>query len=108
MIPQNIIAVLMEWHWYRALLIESYSAQISDSQQFFPGPVQRVAQLIAHSFHNLRVASSNPARVTSRFFFRRGRFMHMPVNTAVRAVRSLFPVQHNKTRSTKGVVWGYM
>ena len=29
---------------------------------------------------------SNPARVTSRFFFLQGRFMHMPVNTAVRAV----------------------
>ena len=44
------------------------------------------AQLVAHSFRNLRVASSNPARVTSRFFFLQGRFMHMPVNTAVRAV----------------------
>ena len=45
-----------------------------------------MVQLVAHSFHNLRVASSNPARVTSRFFFWQGRFMHMPVNTAVRAV----------------------
>ena len=45
-----------------------------------------VVQLVAHSFSNLRVASSNPARVTSRFFFWVGRFMHMPVNTAVRAV----------------------
>ena len=45
-----------------------------------------VAQLVAHSFHNFRAASSNPARVTSRFFFWQGRFMHMPVNTAVRAV----------------------
>ena len=26
-----------------------------------------MVQLVAHSFHNLRVASSNPARVTSRF-----------------------------------------
>ena len=26
-----------------------------------------VAQLVAHSFHNLRVAISNPARVTTRF-----------------------------------------
>ena len=29
----------------------------------------RVVQLAGHSFHNLRVVSSNPARVTSRFFF---------------------------------------
>ena len=43
-------------------------------------------QLVAHSFHNLRVASSNPARATSRLFFWQGRFMHIPVNTAVRAV----------------------
>ena len=46
----------------------------------------RVVPLVAHSFHNLSVPNSNPARVTSRFFFWQGRFMHMPVNTAVRAV----------------------
>ena len=46
----------------------------------------RVVQLVAHSFHNLRVASSNPARVASPFFFWQGKFMHMPVNTAVRMV----------------------
>ena len=45
-----------------------------------------MAQLVAHSFHNLRVASSNPARVTSCFLFWQGSFIHMPVNTAVRAV----------------------
>ena len=45
-----------------------------------------MVQLGAHSFHNLRVASSNPARVTSRFFLWQGRFIHMPVNTAVHAV----------------------
>ena len=46
----------------------------------------RVVQLVAHLFHNLRVASSNPARVSSRFFFWQGRFVHMPVNAAVHAV----------------------
>ena len=46
----------------------------------------RVVQLEVHSFHNRRVASSNPTRVISRFFFWQGRSMHMPVNTAVRAV----------------------
>ena len=44
----------------------------------------RVVQFVEHSFHNLRVASSNPDRVTSRFFSWQGRFMphaseHMPV-----------------------------
>ena len=49
--------------------------------------VQRVwSSWVEHLFHNLRVASSNPARVTSRFFFWQGRFRHMPVNTTVRAV----------------------
>ena len=42
--------------------------------------------LINIIFHNLRIESSNPARITSRFFFWQGRYMHMPVNTAVRAV----------------------
>ena len=32
----------------------------------------RVVQLVAHLFHNLKVASLNPARVTSRFFFWQG------------------------------------
>ena len=45
-----------------------------------------VVQLEAHSFHNLRIASSNPARVASRFFFWQGRLIHTPVNTAVRTV----------------------
>ena len=45
-----------------------------------------MVQLVAYSSHNLRIASSNPDRVTSRFFFWQGTYMHMPVNTAVRAV----------------------
>ena len=45
-----------------------------------------VVQLVAHSFYNLRVANSNPARAAFRFFFEQGRFMHMSVNTAVRVV----------------------
>ena len=46
----------------------------------------RVVQLVAQSLHILSIASSNPARVTSRPFFWKGRLMHTPVNTAVRAV----------------------
>ena len=52
-----------------------------------PACAARVVHLVAYSFDNLRFASSNPARVTSRFFFWQGRFMHMPVNTAVHPVR---------------------
>ena len=46
----------------------------------------RVVQLVAHSFRSVTVGCSNPARFTSRLFFWQGGLMHMPVNTAVRAV----------------------
>ena len=45
-----------------------------------------MVQLAADSLHSLMVASSNPDRVTSRFFFWQERISLMPVNTAVRAV----------------------
>ena len=49
---------------------------------------ERVVQLVTRSFHNLRVASSNPNQVTSRFFFCQGRFCGNASerNAAVRAV----------------------
>ena len=48
----------------------------------FYGGAARVVQLVAHSVHIRRVANSNPARVTSCFFFWKGRSLHMPMNTA--------------------------
>ena len=54
----------MQWD---IVLHESYLA-ITCSWLDMHGCAARVVQLVAHSFHILRVASSNPARVTSRFF----------------------------------------
>ena len=49
----------VEWCFRKGITHNSCPSDIS----------MRVVQLVAHSFHNLRVASSNPARVTSRSVF---------------------------------------
>ena len=61
----------------------------NENPSWYSSRAARVVQLAARLFHKLRVSSSNPARITSRFFFWHGKFMHMPVNPAVRAVIGL-------------------